>query len=98
MWRAYCYYNPHGGSIALRSEPYDSLMLATLALESLMNINGMTGGGIEREVLGIGWVIDEEVESIIIQHRLCESDRELNIVGEDDIGAATCDFIPGTDD
>ena len=85
MYRAYCYYNPKTPNapetaIALRSEKYDTPEKANAALESLLAITGMTGGGIEQHVPGIGWVLADEVETTVYLHRLHQSDRETDVV------------------
>ncbi len=66
MFRAYCYFNPplSDVSIALSTSEYASLEEADAALGALLKVPGMTGGGLETKIPGIGWVLSDEADTV----------------------------------
>lgn len=72
MFRFYCYFNKHNdatAAIALRSERFNDRGLCQIALDDVLAAPGMTGGGIEQHVPGIGWVLADDVETAVICNR-----------------------------
>jgi hypothetical protein len=79
MFRAYAYFSKSHNpveSIAFRSEPFETKKLCEQTLECILATAGFTGGGIEQLVPGIGWVLDDDVETAVICSRRNESDGE----------------------
>lgn len=79
MFRAYCYlstgFAEFGlGLTRLTSEPTETQETADRVLAQLQTLPGVSGGSIEQNVPGIGWVLAEEVESAVIGLRRAESE------------------------
>lgn len=78
MYRAVVYCLLNGESIRLNSQSTYEIEEANTRLDALLALPGFTGGHVEVHVPNIGWVIEDEVESILYLYRMRESDRELN--------------------
>ena len=73
MFRAYCYFN----SVRMTSEGFAAIKTANDVLDEMIE-RGATGGDIEQEVPGIGWVIASEVESTVIIRNRYLSDNQVD--------------------
>lgn len=51
------------GSVTLKSESFPDQAGANAVLESLLKLPGVTGGGLEVKVPGIGWVVEDEAQA-----------------------------------
>lgn len=75
-YRAFCYLALVPGdvpnAVALRTERQADREAADRVLTALLALPGVTGGGLEVEVPGIGWVNDDEVETVQYLARMRE--------------------------
>ena len=86
MFRAYCYlstgFAEFGlGLTRLTAEPCETQETADRVLAQLQTFPGVSGGSIEQNVPGIGWVLAEEVESAVIGARRAASEAEFGGLG-----------------
>lgn len=78
MFRFYAYFSKHNDpltAIALHSERFNDRGPCQIALDDLLTVPGITGGGIEQHVPGIGWVLADDVETATICRNRQLSDR-----------------------
>lgn len=82
MYRAFVYYDLYGtgaeNAVRLNLAPSSDAGAAHELLRQFIGKPGFTGGDVEVKVPGIGWVLEDSVETAVYLHRLHESDRELN--------------------
>ncbi len=70
MFRAYCYMTVCERSVRLTSEALQEQYDADSVLLSMQTrLPNVTGGGIEQNVPGIGWVLAEEAETAVVLSR-----------------------------
>lgn len=85
MWRAKCYFslvNDPTEAVPLVSGGLSTREEADQLLCDLLVCPQMTGGCLEREVPGVGWCLEDEVESVTYLKRLRDSDGELDAVND----------------
>lgn len=64
--------------VRLTAESYPTECQAYGCLCVLQALPKTVKGHLEVEVPGVGWVREEDAETVVHQHRLRESDRQLN--------------------
>ena len=70
MFRAYCYMTVCERSVRLTSEALPEQYDADSVLLSMQTrLPNVTGGGVEQNVPGIGWVLAEEAETAALCNR-----------------------------
>ena len=79
MFRAYAYFEVNNLAIRMTSEAFAAASTADEVLAGMVE-RGATGGDIEQEVHGIGWVLATEVESaVIIRNRHLSDCGDLDL-------------------
>jgi|CXWL01.1.fsa_nt_gi hypothetical protein len=80
-YRAVVYYKLAGApddATRVEAESYRTAAQAYACLEALMGLQQGAVGHLDVEVPGVGWVREEDAETVVHQHRLRQSDREFN--------------------
>jgi hypothetical protein len=75
LYRAYCYISLQidgktSRTVRLTSEPVETEEKATVILGALVDLPGVSGGDLETQVPGVGWVLGgtDEAQSVAYRH------------------------------